>query len=115
MGVIESLFELLGVFAPLAIAVTAVILALLSKRLGDVTHTPPYFRWCYVSAGLACWSAFFQLLFILSKCSCGTESGLLYKESFYVLTYSIPLAVSLVICAAVTWRYWGWLLDERDE
>ncbi len=114
MKVFESLFQLLGLSAPLAIAITAIVLGLLSKRLGVVTHMPPYYRWFYVAAALACVATFFGLLYVLSGLACLNDDDLLCDETLYILTYSIPLALSLSISTATAWRYWGWLLIERD-
>ena len=112
MEVFDVLFSLLGVLAPVAIAVTLVVLGLLSQRLGAVTNTPPYYRWFYVAAVLVSVAAFFELLYVLSL-SVDDGEGLVYAEAFYLLTYSVPMAVGLMISAAVSWRYWGWLLSER--
>ncbi len=113
MEVIERLFTLLGIFAPAALAFTSVVLGLLSKRLGAVTHMPPYYRWFYVAAALACTAAFFELLYLLSGCTCTPSAGILYDDTFYVFTYSLPLGLSVSISAVAAWKYWGWLLVER--
>jgi hypothetical protein len=113
MEVLEGLFNLLGVVAPLAIAVTLIVLGLLSQRLGAVTHTPPYYRWFYVAAVLVAAAGFFQILYVLSVQVEAT--GLLHEENFYTLTHSAPLALGLTISAVVSWRYWGWLLGERSK
>ncbi|MBN1286744.1 MAG: hypothetical protein JXB47_15200 [Anaerolineae bacterium] len=115
MSVIEHLLELLGVGAPLAVAVMLVILGLMSKRLGAVTHMPAYYKWLYGAAALACAATFLGLLYILGTFSTGAEAGLFYDEGFYVVAYVVPLAVSLTIGAVVGWRYWGWLLGERGK
>lgn len=115
MSVVESLFQLLGVGATLAVGLMLFILGLLSKRLGEVTHTRPYYRWLYGAAALTCIAAFFEFLYILSTFSEGSDTSLLYNKAFYVVTYVIPLAISLTIGAIVSWRYWSWLVIERDE
>ena len=113
MEVLEGLLNLLGVAAPVAIAMTLIVLGLLSQRLGAVTHTPPYYQWFYVAAMLVAVAGFFQTLYVLSI-QVG-ETGLLHEKSFYTLTYSAPLALGLTISVVVSWRYWGWLLSEHGE
>lgn len=113
MEVFGALFSLLGVLAPLAVAVTLVVLGLLSQRLGAVTSMPPYYRWFYVSALLVSVAAFFELLYVLSVYvdSASAFSG----EGFFLLTYGAPFAVGLTISVVISWRYWGWLLSEPGE
>ncbi len=112
MEVIETLLSLLGALAPLAVAVTLLVLGMLSQRLGAVTNTPPYYRWFYVAAALVSVAALFELLYVLSL-NVDDGAGILYDEGFYLLTFSAPMAVGLTVSAIVSWRYWGWLLSER--
>ncbi|MCZ7546544.1 MAG: hypothetical protein M5R40_24825 [Anaerolineae bacterium] len=111
MEILETLLSLSGVLTPIAIAVTLVVLGLLSQRLGAVTNTPPFYRWFYGAAGLVSVAALFGMLHVLSTRLPGI--GLLYQEAFYLLTFSAPIALGLTVSAIVAWRYWGWLLSER--
>ena len=113
MKALEVLLSLLGVAAPFAIAVTLIVLGLLSQRLGAVTGTPPFYRWFYVSSLLVSLAAFFAALNVLSAYTDG--AGILYEEGFYLLTYGAPMVIGMTISAVVAWRYWGWLLGEPGE
>src|SRR5262249_5598324 len=93
--------SILSVLGPLSLIVAQVVMALLSKRLGEVTKRPPTYRWFYLGAGLVGVSILLQVVDILS----GLErvASLLYDALFL-----LGLAVSVV----VAWSYWSWLLSE---
>jgi chromate transport protein ChrA len=104
MDLSGSIGSLLSLSAPLAMALVMVVLARLSKRLGEVTRRPPLYRWFYFSAVIIVISVVIQLI------ATGLGSPL---DSRTALLYDIPLVIGLLIGVLMTSIYWGWLLGER--
>lgn len=90
------------------------ILARLSEKLGAVTRMPSHYRWFWVGIGFISVALIAQLLRI--SVSLTGQTGLSWFSSslFYLVTYHLPMALGVTIAIFVTWRYWSWLLRERD-
>jgi hypothetical protein len=102
---------LLGVFGPISISIMFVVLGLLSRRLGHVTRTRPYYIGFFVAALLAGISALIRLV----NLGLGPEAAAaLGRYDELVLLYTGLMALAVTIAALVAWRYWSWLLAERD-
>ena len=101
---------LVGVLGPLSIAVLFVILGLLSRRLGRVTRTPPYYLGLHLAAALMGISALARLV-NLGRGS--AEAVALRQEIVYIIALTGLPALSVTIGVFVIWRYWSWLLAER--
>jgi hypothetical protein len=90
------------------------ILARLSKKIGEVTRIPGYYRGFYASQfliAIALVSYFLRASVRLSP----PEGGIglmLSNPLFYSLAYHLSLALGATIALVITWRYWGWLLRE---
>ncbi|NPV66450.1 MAG: hypothetical protein HPY64_04815 [Anaerolineae bacterium] len=93
----------LGMLGPASVAVTLVVIGLLSQRLGAVTRTPPYYRWCYVAAGLVGVSTLGRLV------SVG------YVDERLTLLNNLLFALGVTLGLVVAWRYWSWLFGERQR
>jgi hypothetical protein len=39
----------------------------------------------------------------------------LVSDSFYLVTYYVPMALGMTISIVIVLRYWGWLFSERDR
>jgi hypothetical protein len=91
----------------IGLAVALVLLALLSRRLGQVTHAPPYYIGLLVSAGLLTMSA-------IARWGNGGREIPLEAYPVWVLIYTGLPALALTLAVAFAWRYWSWLLAERD-
>lgn len=102
----ERLFASLSIFGPLSLASAMIVVARLSRRLGAVTGRPPLYRWMYVGATFVCLGVVFRLASV-------DEAGRLHDQA--ALVYDAPFLAGLIIALLVTWRYWGWLLYERDS
>jgi hypothetical protein len=87
-----ALFAVLG---PIAISVTFVVMGLLSRRLGRVTRTRPYYAGFFLAALLV-------------------GLGLLARILDQAPVYTGLLALGVTTAAFVAWRYWSWLLSERS-
>ena len=90
------------------------ILARLSEKLGAVTKMAPHYRWFWVGLGflvIALIAQFLRIGVLFAK----QDSNLwLDTPVFYLITYHLPMAIGITISLVVTWRYWSWLLTERD-
>jgi len=101
---------LLGLAGPLAIFVLLIVLGLLSRRMGSVTLTPPYYLWFYVAALLMGISLVARTINV----GRGRAAAIvLHEDPIMIILYVFLPAVALTIAAVVTWRYWSWLLAER--
>jgi hypothetical protein len=94
----------MGVFS---IAVALVVLGLLSKRLGQVTRAPRYYRGFFVAALLLIVSLLFRLLNLVQSHIPAADDPV--SVIFYIGVPAFALTISLMIA----WRYWSWLLAER--
>lgn len=90
------------------LAASLVWLALLSRRLGRVTHAPPYYIGLLVAAGLMLLAALIRLVNDLRGANASAESG------WWVLAYTGLPAIAVTTALVFAWRYWSWLLAERD-
>jgi hypothetical protein len=89
------------------------ILAELSKRLGEVTKWPPYYRGLYVGAGLVALALVGRALIWNEAISPDVDSVFLQTSTATMLLDRLPMAVGVTLSAAVAWRYWRWLF--KDE
>jgi hypothetical protein len=103
---VDSLFiALLSLVGPVSIVLALVVLASLSRRLGEVTKRPPIYRWFWVGAALVSLSIVLRLFTLDSAGRLSAQAALLYD---------VPLVMGLLVSVIVAWRYWGWLLYEQD-
>ncbi len=96
--------RLLGMIGPAGIFVVLIVMGLLSKRMGSVTRTRPYYLGFYVAAALIGISILARLM------DANPAAGGLTAILFYV---GLP-ALSVTIAVIVAWRYWSWLFAERS-
>lgn len=99
----------LSLAGPIGIAFALMIAGLLSKRLGSVTRTAPYYGWFYVAAGLVAVSIVARMIDLGRIMQTDASRDLLRM----VLYSGLP-ALAVTIGVIVAWRYWSWLLAERD-
>jgi hypothetical protein len=88
-----------------------IVLALLSRRLGNVTHARRYYRGLYFAAallGIGIAARFYYLT--------NSQFNLtpLNQNLVYILLCEGLPALALTLALLVTWYYWSWLLAERD-
>jgi hypothetical protein len=105
---------LLSPISTISIIFVLIILARLSEKLGAVTGMPPYFRWFWAGTGFLVIALVSQLLRISVSLTGHTSSEWLDNPMFYLVAYHLPMAIGVTIGLAVTWRYWSWLLTERN-
>jgi hypothetical protein len=109
-----AFFTVLSPLGTISIIFLFFILARLSEKLGAVTRLPPHYRWFWVSTGFLVVALISQLLRISFSLTGQTSLQLWNNLLFYLVTYHLPMAVGITIGLAVTWRYWSWLLTERN-
>ena len=97
---------LLGLLGPLSLVILLVVVGLLSKRLGEQTHAKPYYLGFYVAALLVLISAAARVLHLTLD---APDSDI----RWIVVEDGLP-ALALTIGVSLAWRYWSWLLAERD-
>ena len=107
-------FTVLSPLGTISLIFLLFILARLSQKFGAVTKMAPYYRWFWVGLGFMVIALVAQLLrlgVLLTK-----EVSYLEPDTpaFYLITYHVPMALGLTFSLAATWRYWSWLLTERD-
>ena len=103
-----NIAALIGLLGPLAFAVALVVIGALSKRLGAQTRARPYYLGFYAAAALMLLSIGAQLLALLSIVP-HPDGDLLWV----LLGDGLP-ALAVTIGVILAWRYWSWLLAERD-
>jgi drug/metabolite transporter (DMT)-like permease len=103
-AVSDNFGSLLGLAAPLSMALLLIVFALLSKRLGEITRHPRYYRWYFVGAVVIVMAVLLRI----------TLTGWRSAESDQIaLLYNLLLVIGLIIGVVTTWQYWGWLLGDR--
>lgn len=109
-----ALGSLLGALGTLSVLFLFYILARLSERFGSVIKMRPQYRYYYVALVflLVGWIA--QLLVIAADLMPTTLQTWLHSSWFVLLVYYVPVAIGVTIGLVVTWRYWSWLVVERN-
>ncbi|NDJ77675.1 MAG: hypothetical protein GYB65_15595 [Chloroflexi bacterium] len=104
---INSVFTLLSVAAPLALMFSLWVLAQISRRFGEVTHRPPLYRGLYVAIALLLSPLAVRLLALSMS---EDDSADLGGNALGALMHDLPLAISITLAVVIAWRYWGWLV-----
>jgi hypothetical protein len=100
---------ILSLIAPLSLAVMLATLGTLSRRLGRVTHARPYYLGFHAAALLALAALAVHVLDLSQPMPVEPE-----RAFPWATLYNALLAASVTLGLAVGWRYWSWLLAERD-
>lgn len=96
-------------FAPFAIAFTFVIMGLLSRRLGISTRAKRHYIGFFVAALLMLINAAAHLVYAIAPPEANSPTDHL---RLFLIDWLPAIAATLAIIFA--WRYWSWLLAERD-
>lgn len=87
-----------------ALGFALLVLARLSRRLGQVTKARPYYRGLYLAALVLWGGAAGRLAFTAEM-----------NDNILVTLVNDGLpALGVTLGLAVAWYYWSWLLTERD-
>jgi hypothetical protein len=101
----------LGLIGPASMMVMLVVLGLLCRRFGQATDTPPYYLGLFVGAFLVGIGLFARAANLVLGFS---EALAQQQAATWTLLYDGLPALGLTISLAVAWRYWSWLLADRD-
>ena len=104
-----------GTVGTLSVIILFFVLARLSERFGSVVKMRPLYRYYFVSLLLALVSAATHILAARADSMATDSPGWLTNPWFLLLAYHLPLTVAVSMAMYVTWRYWSWLITERNE
>ncbi len=106
-----TILLLLSALGPLAITVILLVLAEISRRLGEVLKIARWYRGYYGAALLTIISTITRLLSLsLSEQDFSIKEG----DNVLSLVYTLSLAGGVCLGLVITWRYWGWLVYASD-
>ncbi len=106
-----TFLNLFGALGMMGIGIALVILARLSKRLGKATRSKPYYIGFYVGAIFLFSVAVLQSLNAIFNFA---PPDLLAAEPVWAVVYHGFPALGITLGLYFAWRYWSWLLAERD-
>jgi hypothetical protein len=109
-----TLITILGTFGTLSIIVLFYILAKLSERFGSVIKMPSIYRYFYLAIPLLLVSYMTNLLVVSTIITPEDSPAWLTAPWFLLLAFHLPMAIGVTIGLIITWRYWGWLVTERN-
>lgn len=101
----------LELLAPLSIAAALVVTGLLSRRFGKATRAAPYYVGFFVASALVAVGVVIRLGNLILW---HLDAAVLSREPMWVLLYSGLPALGVTMGVVIAWRYWSWLLAERD-
>lgn len=109
-----ALGSLLGALGTFSVLFLFYILARLSERFGSVIKMRPQYRYYYVGLAFLLIGWIAQLLVMAADLMPTALQTWLHSAWFVLLVYYIPVAIGVTIGLVVTWRYWSWLVAERN-
>lgn len=109
-----ALGSLLGTLGTLSVLVLFYILAKLSERFGSVIKMRPQYRYYYVALVFLFVGWIAQLLFMAADLMPANFQTWIQSSWFVLLVYYIPVTIGVTIGLVITWRYWSWLVAERN-
>lgn len=101
--------SILAVIGPISITILLFTLGTLSRRLGRVTHAKPYYLGFYGAAVLMACASVVKLTALQLA-----QTTDLYQNNEWSILYYACFAAGVTLGLIVAWRYWSWLLAERD-
>jgi hypothetical protein len=101
----------LELLAPLSITGALLVIGLLSRRLGRATRAAPYYIGFFVAALLVGSSVLARLVNLILRIA---DANRLQQDTLWVLLYHGLPALGVTLGVVFAWRYWSWLLAERD-
>lgn len=90
----------------IALSLSMILLALLSRRLGQVTVAPPNYIGVLIGAALVGGSGMVRIGYILN--------GAPFALDWWAIALfdGIP-SIGVTVAVVYAWRYWSWLFAER--
>lgn len=102
---------LFGLFGLVGISILLVIMGLLSRQLGEVTKAAPFYYGFFLSAGLVAVGIGARIANISEEVAVIED---LQDNIAWVLAYNGAPALGVTLGLVIAWRYWSWLLAERN-
>ncbi len=102
--------------APLGPVVLLVLLFMLdlylnlSRRLGEVTRMPPFYRRFLLGGAFIAVAALVQILRTSAFLAQEPTLSTLLSPGFSLVAFHTPLLIGVLISIHTAWRYWSWLL-----
>lgn len=109
------LITIFSATATLSLVIVFHILAKLSRQFGRVLKMKDYYKGYYfaeVLGGIAFIMHLLQASLLLSG-SKPTLSG--YHSIALLGFHHLPLALAVTIAIIITWKYWSWLVIEKES
>jgi hypothetical protein len=102
---------LLGLLGPLSIALMLAVIGLLSRRLGRATGAAPYYLGFFAASLMVAISVAARIINLYRP-----DEALerVYTDPLWILLYTGLPALGVTVGVILAWRYWSWLLAERD-
>jgi hypothetical protein len=109
-----ALGSLLGALSTVSILILLYVLAKLSERFGTVIKMRPRYRYYYLGLIFLFIGWIAQLLIIAVDLMPISFQNWLNSSWFLLLAYYLPVTIGVTIGLVITWRYWSWLVVERN-
>ncbi len=104
------LLEWFALIGSLGVVVALIVLGLLSYRLGMMTHAQPHYLGFFICAGFIGISVLLRAFDLLIHFSVQPNVDPL----LWVIARDGLPAAAATLGVYLAWRYWSWLLAERD-
>jgi hypothetical protein len=104
-------WNLFGAFGAFGIGTALLILGLLSKRLGKATRARSSYVGFYAAATILYLNALLQAANAVLNFA---PPDLLMSDPLWLFAYIGLPALGVTLGIIFAWRYWSWLLAERD-
>jgi hypothetical protein len=104
-------WNLFGAFGAVGIGTALLILGLLSKRLGKATRARSSYAGFYAATFILYVTALLQVANALLNFA---TPDMLMTEPLWLFAYIGLPALGVTLGIIFAWRYWSWLLAERD-
>jgi predicted permease len=95
------------IFGLIGICILLITLGLLSRRFGEATDAKPHYLGLFVGAFLVGVGVIVRVLY-------GDDLSDLNDGIVGLLLYYVSPALGVTIGLGVAWRYWSWLIAERE-
>lgn len=105
---------ILGTFGTLSIIALLYILAKLSEKFGSVIKMSPIYRYYYLAIAFLVIAYITNWLVVRATLIPENTPAWLNAPWFLFLAYHLPRAIGVTIGLVLTWRYWSWLILERN-
>jgi hypothetical protein len=100
-----------GLIGWLSICVFLIVMGLLSRRLGQVTYARSYYIGFFSGAALVSIGIVSRIINLTNELALIPN---LHDNITWVLLYNGAPAAGVTVGLIVAWRYWSWLLAERE-